>query len=248
MRLELLLPPVDSEEWQAPSVCPYAPCGGRHFRLHQKVGKPVRDTVYQVVTACRYQCLRCRRMFRVYPTGIKRAPTSQRVNGLAVVLYLLGLSYGAVALALDALGAYLCKSQVYEAVQAAAKQVAGMKRRQVFGAVRTPALGADVTSVKCRGKWLALGLSADPLTWLVLSVDRLPSEGARLLQTWLTPIAAAVGAKLLVSDDADPFKTAADQLGLDHQVCKAHVVRNTDALVESLIPAAEQDVDQSLAV
>jgi hypothetical protein len=134
MRLELLLPPVDPEEWQAPSHCPYAQCGGRHFRLHQVVGKPVRDTVYQAVTARRYQCLRCRRTFRVYPAGVKRAPTSQRVKGLAVthaparsagVLYLLGLSYGAVALALDALGAYLCKSQVYEAVQAAAQAVPG---------------------------------------------------------------------------------------------------------------------------
>ena len=120
MRLELRLPAVKPDEIQEPTRCPYPPCGGRHFRLHQVVGKPVRDTVYQTVTARRYQCLRCRRTFRVYPTGVKRAPTSQRVKGLAVMLYLLGLSYGAVALALEALGAYLCKSQVFEAVQAAA--------------------------------------------------------------------------------------------------------------------------------
>ncbi len=135
---------------------------GRHFRLHQVVGKPLRDTVYSWVRARRYERLRCHRTFRVYPTGVKRAPTSQRVKGLAVthaparsagVLYLLGLCYGAVAPGLEALGAYLCKSHVYDAVQAAAKQVlGGMKRRQVFGAVRTPALGADVTSVKCRGQ------------------------------------------------------------------------------------------------
>lgn len=247
MRLELLLPSVDPQEWQVPHQCPYAGCGGRHFRLHQVVDKPVRDTVYRAVTARRYQCLRCRCTFRVYPTGIKRAPTSQRVKGLAVMLYLLGLSYGAVALALDALGAYLCKSQVYAAVQAAAQQVPGMKRRHVFASLNTPALGADVTSVKCRGKWLALGLSVDPLTGLVLTVDRLPAEDAQLLETWLKPIATAVGAQLLVSDDADSFKTVADQLGLDQQVCKAHVVRNTDALVESLSPTAEQDADGSLA-
>jgi hypothetical protein len=134
MRLELLLPPVEPEESQAPSHCPYAGCGGRHFRLHQVVNKPVRDTVCQTVTARRYQCLRCRRTFRVYPTGDKHAPTSQRPKGLAVMLYLLGLSYGAVALALGALSAYLRKSQVAkrEAVQAAAKQVPGMKRRLVL--------------------------------------------------------------------------------------------------------------------
>jgi transposase-like protein len=247
MRLELRLPTVKPDEIREPEVCPYPKCGGRHFRQHQLVAKPVRDTVYREVTARRYQCRRCRRTFRVYPTGVNHASTSTRVKGLAVMLYLLGLSYGATALALEALGAYVCKSQVYEAVQSAAKQVPGMKRRQVFAGVQTPALGADLTSVKCRGKWLQLGLAVDPLTGLVLSLDRLPNAEADLLQTWLAPIAAAVGVQLLVSDDADAFKTTADQLGLDHQVCKAHVVRNTDTLVESLIPAVGQDADGSLA-
>jgi hypothetical protein len=132
-------------------------------------------------------------------------------------------------------------------VQAAAKQVPGMKRRHVFAGGQTPALGADLTSVKCRGKWLQLGLSVDPLSGLVLSLDRLPNADAATLQTWLAPIAAAVGAQLLVSDDADAFKTAADQLGLEQQVCKAHVVRNTDALVDSLMPAVAKDADGSLA-
>ena len=247
MRLELRLPTVEPNEMSEPRLCPYPKCGGRHFRQHQVVAKPLRDTVYTAVTAHRYQCRRCRRTFRVYPTGVNHAPTSQRVKGLAVMLYVLGLSYGAVALALEALGVYLCKSQVYEAVQAAAKQVPGMKRRQVFAGVQTPALGADLTSVKCRGKWLQLGLSVDPLSGLVLSLDRLPNAEADTLQTWLAPIAAAVGGELLVSDDADAFKTAADKLGLEQQVCKAHVVRNTDALVESLTPAAARDADGSLA-
>ena len=205
MRLELRVPAVKPDEISVPTVCRYAPCGGQHFRLHQVVVKPVRDTAFEVVTARRYQCLRCRRTFRVYPTGVSRAATSQRVKGLAVLLYLLGLSYGAVALALEALGAYVCKTQVYEAVQAAARRVPGLRRRQVFGGVRTPALGADVTSVKCGGRWLPLGLSVDAVTGMVLSVDRLPNAEAQTLRTWLAPLAEAVGAELLVSDDADAF-------------------------------------------
>ena len=59
------------------------------------------------------------------PQRGEHEPTSQRVKGLAVMLYLLGLSYGATPLALEALGAYQCKSQVYDAVQAADKQVPG---------------------------------------------------------------------------------------------------------------------------
>ena len=104
-----------------------------------------------------------------------------------------------------------------------------------------------MTSVKCGGQWLQLGLSVDAVTGVVLSVDQLPNAEAQTLRTWLAPLAGAVGAELLVSDDADAFKTAADELGLDQQVCKAHVVRNTDHLVESLTTALGASGDASLA-
>ena len=120
MRLHLILPRVEPETIIPPTACPYAGCPGRHFRLRQSVAKPVRDTVHERRDSPPLRCLRCRRTFRVYPLGVTADHTSQRVKGLAVMLYLLGLSYGAVALALEALGVYLCKSRVYDAVQAAA--------------------------------------------------------------------------------------------------------------------------------
>jgi hypothetical protein len=103
--------------------------------------------------------LKCKRTFRVYPEGTTHAQTSQRVKGLAVMLYLLGLSYGATSLALEALGVYLCKSRVY---------------------------------------------------------------------------------------DADGFKTVADEAGVQHQVCKTHVPRNTEALIERYQPLVARDADGSL--
>jgi len=172
--------------------------------------------MYEAVTARRYRCLRCKRTFRVYPQGITHDQTSQRVKGLAVMLYLLGLSYGAVSLALEGLGVTLSKTSVYVAVQAAAAKVAGMKRREVFADIRTPALGSDVTSVKCKGEWLLLGLTVDDTTGLVLTVDRLSAEDADTLRDWLAPIAEAVDAKLLITDDADAFKPVADELGVEH--------------------------------
>ncbi|MGC9083924.1 MAG: hypothetical protein ACP5ME_12200 [Anaerolineae bacterium] len=63
----------------------------------------MRDTHFSEVQAYRYRCLRCGRTFRVYPAGVSREHFSQRVKGLAVVLSLLGLSYGAVSLLLEAL-------------------------------------------------------------------------------------------------------------------------------------------------
>ena len=247
MRLQLLLPRVVVTEFELPTECPYDKCRGRHFEFHQEVAKPVRDTMYEAVTARRYRCLRCKRTFRVYPQGITHDQTSQRVKGLAVMLYLLGLSYGAVSLALEGLGVTLSKTSVYVAVQAAAAKVAGMKRREVFADIRTPALGSDVTSVKCKGEWLLLGLTVDDTTGLVLTVDRLSAEDADTLRDWLAPIAEAVDAKLLITDDADAFKPVADKLGVEHQVCKSHVKRNTEAFIDGLIPKVETDEDSSLA-
>jgi hypothetical protein len=247
MRLQMILPKVEPNQIKAPEKCPELGCQGRRFQFLQAVPKAVRDTVHDGVEAHRYKCLRCGQTFRVYPVGVSRDQVSQRVKGLGVMLYLLGLSYGAASIALEALGVYLAKSSIYGAVQAAAEKVPGLKRGQVLSQVKTPVLGADVTSVKCNGQWLPLGLSVDDLTGIVLTVDQLSAEDAATLKAWLEPIAEAVEAEVLVSDDADGFKTVADELGRDHQVCKSHVQRNTDDLVDQLIPLAEQDGDGSLA-
>src|SRR5438034_10307258 len=211
------------------------------FTYERRVAKSLRDTVYHEVQVHRYQCLRCKRTFRVYPEGTTHAQTSQRVKGLAVMLYLLGLSYGAVSLALEGLGVYLCKSRVYDAVQEAAKRVPGLKRDQVFAGVKTPALGGDLTSVKCKGEWLSLGITVDPISGLALTIDALSAEDTKTLQDWIEPIAKSVGATVLVTDDADGFKTVADEVGVQHQVCKAHVLRNTEALIERYQPLVAKD-------
>jgi hypothetical protein len=55
-----------------------------------------------------------------------------------------------------------------------------------------------------------------------------------------------VGATVLVTDDADGFKTVADEVGVQHQICKAHVLRNTETLIERYQPLVARDADGSL--
>ncbi len=246
MRLRIVLPKVKPEAIPVPTRCASADCGGRTFHLRQQVAKALRDTVYQEVRVHRYQCLRCKRTFRVYPQGTTNAQTSQRVKGLAVMLYLLGLSYGAVSLALEGLGVSLCKSRVYDAVQEVARRVPGLTRDQVFAGVKTPALGGDLTSVKCKGEWLPLGITVDPISGLALTIDALAAEDIKALKEWIEPIAKSVDAQILVTDDADGFKTVADEVGMQHQVCKAHVLRNTETLIERYQPLVARDADGSL--
>jgi hypothetical protein len=248
MRLTLILPPVHSEVYPAVETCPYAGCGGRHFQHWQTVTKPLRDTQLDEVQAQRYRCVRCGRTFRVYPRGVSHDQTSARLKGVAVMFYVLGMSYGAVSTALGALGWPLSKVAVYYAVQEAGAAVAGLRREAVaWGGGRVIGLGADLTSVRCAGQWLTVGVSVDAVRGTALTIDLLPNSEAATLTAWIAALADTLDAELLVSDDADGFKTAADAAGLLQQVCKAHVQRNTEAWVKGIAPALVADADGSLA-
>jgi transposase-like protein len=192
MRLKLILPVVKAEEYNEPQGCPQPGCKGKAIRQRQVVRKNLRDGQYEKVEARRYECLRCGHTFRVYPRGVSKAQVSLRVKGMAVMLYLLGLSYGAVELMLEALGVFLSKTSVYREVQAAGERVPGMKRNEILKGYQTKAMGADLTGVKCKGKWLPVGVIVDPLNGMVLSIDDLSGEDAQTLQTWIEPIAEAV--------------------------------------------------------
>src|SRR6266702_5959192 len=220
---------------------------GRSFTC---VSKSASRCAIRCISKCR--CLAISVYAANAPFGsIQKGPAERRpaprVKGLAVMLYLLGLSYGAVSLALEGLGIALWKSRVYDAVKEAASRVPGLKREQVFAGVKTPALGGDLTSVKCKGEWLTLGISVDAISGLALTIDALTAEDSQALQEWIEPIAKSVEATVLVTDDADGFKTVADEAGLQHQVCKAHVLRNTDTLIERYQPLVAKDADGSLA-
>ena len=86
MHLRLILPEVNPRELKKPLVCPHTGCQGRYVQHHQQADKPLKDTAYGMVTAHCCRCLRCLRPFRVYPQGVTRAQTSQRVKGLGVMV------------------------------------------------------------------------------------------------------------------------------------------------------------------
>lgn len=216
------------------------------FIPRQEVNKKIVDTQYPEVRAWRCECVKCGHVFRVYPKGVSGKQISKRVNGIAVMLYILGLSYGAVEIVLNCLGVGIGKTSVYRAVQAVAKQVPGMKSGKLLSGYKTKAVGADVTSVRCNGKWVTVGIAVDAINGMVLSIDELSGEDAEQLKAWLEPILEAVDADVVASDDADAFKIVSDQTGRSHQVCKSHVVRNTEALVAELSEIVVDRQDRSL--
>jgi hypothetical protein len=248
MRLKLLLPNVEPTKFEKPVKCPRPGCCGLRFYPRQAVTKKIVDSEYEEVTAWRYECAKCGGTFRVYAQGVSNKQISKRINGMAIMLYILGLSYGAVPIVLTSLGVGIGKTSVFRAVQFAAEKVPGLKREKLLDGYKTKAVGADVTSVRCNGKWVQIGVTVDAINGMVLSIDQLPGEDAAQLKAWLEPILDAVDADVLVTDDADGFKKVSDETGRSHQVCKSHVARNTDDLVAELSAILQTGQDHSLEV
>jgi transposase-like protein len=197
--------------------------------------KPVRDTRHSQVTVHRYRCLKCHRTFRVYPPGVSPAQQSDTLKGLSVLLYVLGLSYQGVADLLEALQYPLSKSTVYQNVQAAGQRAIELRcqwRQPQGGQVQV--LGMDFTHVKCKGEDRIVAVASAILTGEPLDFEIVQSESVLHAEQWIRDMARMVGAEILVTDDADGLKTVADDLGLQHQICRAHVNRNVHDLLGAL--------------
>ncbi len=208
-RLSLTLPQMDVQKPAVPTRCPYDDCQSTNLRLHQEVVKPLRDTRYQQVIAYRYQCMTCKRTFRVYPPGVNSAPTSQRVKELGITLYMLGLSYRAASHILEAAGVYLCASCIYSAVKTALNERPELRRQHIFEMVKTFSQ-TNTTKVRYHGRWLPLSLSVDGSGDnsydMMLTLDDLTDEDAESLQTSIAPLAQV--RVETVSDSVKPHEYA----------------------------------------
>jgi transposase-like protein len=243
MHLSVRLPQVEPDSIETPVTCPWRvgkrrsrPCSGRHFKLHQvQCDKPLRDLRHQRVQAQRYRCLTCQRTFRVYPCGVSAAQQSSNLKALSVLLYVLGLSYLGVSDLLDALGQPVSKSTVYNNVQAAGARAIELRAQWLtqHGA-SIKILGIDCTHVKRLGEDTIVAVASAILTGKTLSIEVLADESAQTLTQWAQTLSASLQAEVLVTDDADAMKTVAAALGLDQQVCRAHVNRNIHDLIASL--------------
>ena len=253
MHLNVRLPSIQPETIQPPKSCPYSarrhrkqPCRGTQFKLHQRhCLKPLRDTHYTHVSAQRYRCLTCQRTFRVYPSAVSSAQQSDTLKALSVLLYILGLSYQGVSDLLGALNQPLCKSTIYNNVQAAGAQAIQLRTAWLKPpSLKLEVLGIDCTHVKCSGQDTIVAVATSILSGAALNFEIIDDESAPTVTSWIRALAESVGAEVLVTDDADALKSVATELGLDQQICRAHVNRNVHDLIASLGTKALEHPDR----
>ncbi len=253
MHLNVRLPKVEPDSIQPPATCPlrvgkrkHRPCTGRHFKLHQVAcDKPLRDLRHNRVQAQRYRCLTCQRTFRVYPRGVSAAQQSNSLKALSVLLYVLGLSYQGVSDLLDALGQPMSKTTAYNNVQAAGAKAICLRQQWLSGQAGTiQALGIDFTHVKRLGQDTIVAVATSILSGAALDFEIITDEKAETVQAWVRALCESLQVEVLVTDDADGLKTVADELGLDQQICRAHVNRNVHDRIAALGTKALEHPDR----
>lgn len=233
MRMHMRIQGI-GKEIEMPKVCLYEGCDGQHFKWHQQTcKKEVRDPKHKVFEVKRCRCLKCGRTFRVYPWGIGKAQQTAGLKGVSVLLYVLGISYRGVQDALrcfsDLIGLRvdLGKSTVLRNVREAGKKSRRsqkVRRGSLKGKVKV--VGADGTHVKCKGKDTIVGVVTDMLSGEELCLEILDGEDSESLGQWLGELAEEIGFEVLITDDADAYKRVADELGVEHGICRMHVTQN----------------------
>ena len=228
MRTRARIPILEPTEMQPPAICPYEDCQGRYFKMHQlKCDKHLRDTQVNHVVVYRQKCLSCGRTHRVYPKGVSNAHQSDRLKGISILFYILGMSYRGVEDMLEALGNPLDHTTVYHNVQDAGAKVLTLRHAWLHRTDgKVSVVGGDLTYLQCRGDKVALAVAVDAQTGVTLDIEIMENEETETLKEWLHPLLELVGAEILVTDDQDSFKTLADEAGVSHQICRQHVTRN----------------------
>jgi len=236
MRISVRLPQVEPDEYDHPQECRHKGCDGRHFKAYGLQGehKAIRDMKYEVVKSYRWRCLKCGQTFRIYPRGVSSAQQSDRMKAMTVVLYVLGLSYGAVSDVMESFGCEVSKTTVYNNVQQAGATARRRQKGTVVRGGKRKVVGTDGTYVKVKGEQVGIQVVVDAESGELLGLEIIVSENSEDVLKAIREVVKEVDAEVLVSDDHGAYPEVADELGLAHQICRSHVKRNVDELTQSI--------------
>jgi len=213
----LKLPEVKTQA-ERPSRCPA--CKGEILQRWGGQIKRVRDPYVSEVLVYRYRCCRCRHTFRHYPAGVDQAQQTQRLRQLAGLCWVLGLSYRGIAALLAVFRISISRMSAWRDAQERARQLV---RRRMWKPVRV--LGLDGAYVLGWGEKRPVLVAVDLGEGQPVNVGYVDEADPQAVKRWLEPLVKRLGVSVIVTDDLMTYRTVADQLGLEHQVCQFHLRR-----------------------
>lgn len=155
-------------------------------------------------------------------------------------MYGLGLSCWTAAHLLGALAVPLTAMTVWRDAQEAG---GALRRTRPGGTVRV--LGADETVYRVKGTEVVVGFVTDGQSGVTLGFTVLGTRDGIAFQRWLAPYVATYGVEVLVSDEHGSYGVAADALGLEHQLCLAHVRKAVTRRRTAILAQATEEWGES---
>jgi transposase len=229
----LKLPDVKSEAEGRSERCPS--CKGDTFQRWGGQLRRIRDPQVRYVLVYRYRCCRCRHTFRHYPSGVDQAQQSQRLRKLAALMWVMGLSYRGIAALLPVFGIGIGRMSAWRDEQAWAEQ---LRQQRKWKPVRV--LGVDGAYVRAFGAVRPVLVAVDMGAGQPVAIGYVDEYNPDAVRRWLEPLVKCLGVSVIVTDDLVHYKTVAQKLDLEHQICQFHVrrwvVRTLKELQTSLPP------------
>jgi transposase-like protein len=214
----LKLPDVKVKDEERPRECPS--CQGEILQRWGSESRVIRDPQVRRVQIYRYRCCRCRHSFRHYPAGVGQAQQSQRLQKLAAICWILGLSYRGIAAVFAVFGVGISRMTAWRDAQAEAGQ---RKQGRMWKPVRV--LGLDGAYVRAWGEVRPVLVAVDLGAGQPVAIGYVDEYDPQAVRRFLEPLVQRLGVSVIVTDDLVHFKSVADKLGLEHQICQFHVRR-----------------------
>jgi transposase-like protein len=183
----------------------------------------------------RFRCCDCERTFRHYPEGVGPANQSMRLQQLAAICWVMGLSLRRVTAVLGAFGIPLCHMSVWRDVQTLAE---AWKLPPPPTGVRV--LGVDGFYASIKGQDSGMMVAVDMGSGQPVALACIDEKDRPALFTWLEALQEQLGVVVMVSDDFNPYFVAAQRLGLEHQICRFHYLRWVKRLLNTLQKALDE--------
>ena len=203
----LQLPEVKACETSRPKRCPI--CKGETFQRWGGGIRKVRDPQIREVLVYRYRCCTCHHTFRHYPKGISQASQTGRMQALAAIGWMLGMSYRGLSVFLSGFGVKLSRMSGWRDVQERARQ---MEKARHWKPVRV--MGVDGAYVRGWGKTQPVLVAVDMGTGQPVTVGYVDEKDPQAVKKFLEPIVQRLGVSVIVTDDLMTYRKVAEPTGV----------------------------------
>ncbi len=217
--------------------CPH--CGGANGRIHSGVRhRRIMDLKAEVVRQRRMRCPRCGTTWTLRAAGVQEGrQRSDRVIGLGVVLYVLGLSYRGVQQVLEYLDCRGSKSSIERDVAAAGEKA--MALHQAAPRLRVEVLSVDGTGNAMAGDKGGLLFFVDVGRGKLLRIEPLRETDTAKVRRHVRRVFRQVRAGELRTDEHSVYENVVS--AEKHRLCLAHWRKSKGKRASDLCRQAEAE-------